>query len=115
MVRLVLGCILAVLPLAAGMGDIPHAEFKGRREALRKTVDGVIVLFGQRETNDEIYRFQQEPNFLYLSGWQEPGAILLLTPSKDALFLPHHDEHAERFLGKRTSAEDQSISAITGF
>jgi Xaa-Pro aminopeptidase len=115
MVRLVLGWILAVSPLSAGMGEITHTEYQARRAALRKALDGVIVLFGQRETNDEVFRFQQEPNFLYLSGWVEPGAILLVTPSKDALFLPHHDEHAERFLGKRTSAEDQDISATTGF
>jgi Xaa-Pro aminopeptidase len=115
MIRLALGWILAVSTCAAGIGEIPHSEYRARREALRKALDGVVVLFGQRETNDEIFRFQQEPNFLYLSGWVEPGAILLITPAKEALFLPHHDEHAERFLGNRTSAEDQNISATTGF
>ena len=33
----------------------------------------------------------------------------------DALFLPHHDERAERFLGKRTAAEDDNLSVTTGF
>ena len=115
MVRLVFGWILAVSALTAGMGEIPQAEYRARREALRKALNGVVVLFGQRETNDEIFRFQQEPNFLYLSGWVEPGAILLITPSKDGLFLPHHNERAERFLGKRASAEDHDTFAVTGF
>ena len=115
MVHLVLGWILAASILAAGTSEIPRDEYRTRRAALRKALDGVIVLFGQRESTDEIFRFEQEPNFFYLTGWMEPGAILLITPSKDALFLPHHDERAERFLGKRTAAEDQNISARTGF
>ena len=82
---------------------------------MRKSLDGVMVLFGQREGSDVVFHFQQEPNFYYLSGWMEPGAILLITPAEETLFLPHHDEHAERFLGKRSSAEDQNVHEVTGF
>lgn len=112
MARVVLCWILAASVLA---GEITRDEFRSRRAALTKTLGGVIVLFGQRESNDEIFRFEQEPNFFYLSGWTEPGAILLITPTTDALFLPHHDERAERFLGKRTAAEDDNLSVTTGF
>jgi Xaa-Pro aminopeptidase len=101
--------------LAATSAGVSQDEFRSRRAALRKNLDGAMVLFGQREGSDEIFRFGQEPNFYYLTGWSQPGAVLLLTPSTEALFLPHHNEHAERFLGKRSSAEDQNVREVTGF
>ncbi len=67
------------------------------------------------EAYDQVFRFEQEPNFYYLTGWSEPGAVLLLTPSDEILFLPRHDERAERYSGKRTSAEDADAHAVTGF
>ena len=116
MVRSAVSALLAGLNLlAAASGDISQDEFRSRRAALRKGLDGVMVLFGQREGSDEIFRFRQQPNVYYLTGWTQPGAILLLTPSKEELFLPHHNERAERFLGKRASAEDQNVHEVTGF
>ena len=86
------------------------------RAALRQSLDGgVLLLKGQAEAYDQVFRFQQEPNFYYLTGWSEPGAALLLTPSDEILFLPSHNEHAERYAGKRTSAEDADAHAVTGF
>ncbi len=70
---------------------------------------------GRLEGNDELYGFVQEPNFYYLTGWTEPGAILLLTPSRETLLLPHHDDRRERYTGKRGSAEDRNIASLTGF
>jgi Xaa-Pro aminopeptidase len=99
----------------ATSGDIRPDEFRSRRAALRKSLDGAMVLFGQREGSDVVFHFRQEPNFFYLTGWTEPGAILLITSTEETLFLPHHDEHAERFLGKRSSAEDQNAREVTGF
>src|SRR5271166_1840352 len=95
---LLLGLGLCALASAAPAtsGDVKPDEFRSRRAALRKSIEGAMVLFGQREGSDVVTQFQQEPNFYYLAGWTEPGAILLLTPSEETLFLPHHDEHAER-------------------
>ena len=75
----------------------------------------MLLLKGQTEGIDRIFRFAQEANFYYLTGWTEPGAVLLLTPSSDTLFLPSHNEHAERFSGKRSSATDSDARALTGF
>ena len=84
--------------------------------ALRHSLDdGVFLLKGQTEGYDPIFRFAQEPNFYYLTGWTEPGAVLLLTPSDEILFLPRHDQRAERYHGRRTSAEDADARAATGF
>jgi Xaa-Pro aminopeptidase len=94
----------------------PLDEFGARRAALRKSLDGgVLLLKGRAEAFDQTFRFEQDPNFYYLTGWSQPGAVLLLTPSDEILFLPRHDELAERYSGTRTSAEDGDVRKITGF
>ena len=98
-----------------GSPAIPTSEYKARRAALRKSLDGAIVLFGRTESPDEVYEFLQEPHFLYLTGWTEPGATLLLTVTEEILFLPPHDEKRERFTGKRSSAEDANARSVSGF
>lgn len=86
-----------------------------RRAALRKDIHGAVILFGRSEGNDDAYGFIQEPNFYYFTGWTEPGAILLMSPNDDTLFLPHHNERLEKYAGKRWSAEDQNVQAVAGF
>ena len=57
------------------------SDYQQRREELRKELkNGVTVLFGRslRDSSDLRSGFFQEPNFYYLTGWMEPGAILLL-------------------------------------
>ncbi len=105
------------LALAAFLqAKVPLDEFHARRTALRQKLDaGVLLLKGQTEGSDEIFRFQQEQNFYYLTGWSEPGAALLLTPAEEILFLPSHNERAERYAGRRTAADDPDARAVTGF
>ena len=114
MIRLFLAILLA--GAAAQSAKAPADEFRARRAALRGELDGgVLLLKGRAEAYDPVFRFQQDPNFYYLTGWSEPGAVLLLTPSDEILFLPHHDERVERYSGKRTSAEDADARTVTGF
>jgi len=116
MVRRVLAAVLLVAPLWLPLqAKLPLDEFKGRRANLRNSLDGVLVLFGRVEGRDEVFRVTEEPNFYYLTGWNQPGARLLITPTHELLFLPHHNERAERFQGRRSSAEDADIHALTGF
>jgi len=100
------------LPAPAKM---PPEEFRARRAALRQSLDGTLLLMGQTEGRDPLFGFAQEPNFYYLTGWTEPGAALLITPSREILLLPHHDPAAERYHGKRWSAEDPGVQSATGF
>ena len=94
----------------------PLDEFHARRVALRQSLDdGVLLLKGRVEAYDPIVRFEQDPNFYYLTGFAEPGAALLLTPQDEILFLPSHNERAERYSGKRTSAEDPDAHTLRGF
>ena len=60
----------------------PSAEYAARRTALRKTVDGPIVIFGYtgHEDASEVAVFFQEPHFYYLTGHDEPGAAMVLIP-----------------------------------
>jgi Xaa-Pro aminopeptidase len=111
---------VALLWLAAGVAawgavNVPRGEYRARRAELRKTLEGALVLFGAVEGPDEVFGFRQEPNFFYLTGWTEPGAILLMTPAGETLFVPRHNAHAEKFGGRRWSAEDKDVQPAAGF
>jgi Xaa-Pro aminopeptidase len=111
--RKVLAVAVLIAPLLAV--KMPLDEFRGRRANLRKALDGVMLMAARTEGRDETFRSDQEPNFYYLTGWTEPGARLLVTPSQEILFLPHHNERLEHYVGKRSSAEDSDVHAVTGF
>jgi Xaa-Pro aminopeptidase len=111
--RRFLAIALFIVPLVPA--KMPLDEFRARRANLRKSLDGVLLLAARTEGRDETFRSDQEPNFYYLTGWTEPGARLLVTPSLEILFLPHHNERLEHYVGKRSSAEDGDVHAVTGF
>jgi Xaa-Pro aminopeptidase len=111
--RRILALALLLAPLA--LPKMPLDEFRTRRANLRKGLDGVVLLASRTEARDEVFRVDQEPNFYYLTGWTDPGARLIITPSREILFLPHHDARREQFMGKRSSAEDSDARALTGF
>jgi Xaa-Pro aminopeptidase len=106
--------ILCALP-GAGQGS---SSYFARRAELRKALpNGVVVLFGRTESDSDDLRsgFYQEPNFYYLTGWIQPGAVLVIEPAGDMLFLPAKDPEAEKWTGLKASAQDKNIAAITGF
>ncbi len=113
MVRRVVCLWLALVPVF-GAGIAP-SEYKQRRAELRKTLDGVMVLFGADEPEDLHTSFFQETNFLYLSGWREPGAVMMLTRDEEILFLPPHDRQMEIFNGPKTAADDADAAERSGF
>jgi Xaa-Pro aminopeptidase len=100
--------------LGAAAGIAP-AEFAARRASLEKQLDGTLVLFGKTEAGEELDGFHQEPNFYYLTGWSEPGAVVLFTHTGATLFLPAHNEARERYTGRHASAEDAGVRERTGF
>src|ERR1700722_2287951 len=116
MVRKLLAVALLIAPLGLPVhAKMPLDEFKTRRVNLRSSLDGVLVLFGHVEGRDEVFRVAEKPNFYYVTGWTQPGARLLLTPTREVLFLPHHNKRVEHFQGRRSSAEDADVHALTGF
>jgi len=112
--------LLAARPSLAAPGP---QEYRARRAELStKLQNGVLVLFGHTEKGEENIRtgFFQESNFYYLTGWQEPGAILLLTPPQNdkpyaVLFLPRRNPEQEKWTGRKASSDDANISQLTGF
>lgn len=73
------------------------------------------MLFGAEEPEDLHVSFFQDTNFLYLSGWKEPGAVLMLTPKEEYLFLPPRNARTEIFTGRKLLAEDANAREKTGF
>ena len=111
--RLVLALVLTAAGLTAA--GIPPREYQERRAELRKSLDGVMVLFGAEDPDDLHTSFFQESNFLYLSGWREPGAIMLLTPQDEILFLPPRDRRLELYTGAKLDPTDPEAPKKTGF
>lgn len=94
------------------------AVYQTRRTELAKTApDGVIVLFGRpdRDSDDVRDGFFQDPNFYYLTGWKQPGAILLIEETRQVLFLPKHNLDREKWTGPRAAPDDSGIESLTGF
>jgi Xaa-Pro aminopeptidase len=118
--------LLFALPLAAAISP----EFAQRREKLRKDIpNGVLVLFGAKEGDDLHYGFFQDTNFYYLTGWEEPGAILVMTPEpekddpafakrsqlpREILFLPQRVPSEEKWTGRKLGPDDNNSSSATG-
>src|SRR5439155_3420364 len=124
--------LMGAAPAPAGDRHV-RGQYRARRIELRKSLrDGVIVLFGRGEQDEDLRTgFFQESNFYYLTGWQEPGAILLLAPLPDdaqapgyaarerlpreILFLPERNPDQEKWTGRKTAPDEQNIREITGF
>jgi Xaa-Pro aminopeptidase len=118
-----------VLPALAWERE-PLSVFHERRARLVRETggDGVIVLFGYRDADmaTSVTTFHQNENFYYLTGWNEPEAMMLLVPKapkpgatfeleKEILFIPAHDFREERWTGPKLGPDDADASARTGF
>jgi len=75
--------------------------FHARRQALMDSIgEGVAVLFSQGEETETGY--EADGDFWYLTGIDEPGAILMLSPGepyREMLFLKSRNPEAERWTG----------------
>jgi Xaa-Pro aminopeptidase len=113
------GFLIAFLA-AQGSLCAASAPYQHRREELRKALkNGITVLFGRsaRDSSDLRSGFFQEPNFYYLSGWMEPGAILLIASNepREILFVPRRDLDEEVWTGRKHGPDDPDIGKLTGF
>ena len=102
-----------------------------RARVVRDTADGVIVLFGYSEADvaASVTSFRQNEAFYYLTGWNEPDAMLLIVPKgaagsrrdlpaeidKETLFIPPRDYRTEKWNGPKLGPEDADATARTGF
>ncbi|RSK46445.1 aminopeptidase P family protein [Hymenobacter perfusus] len=93
---------------------------KQRRELLRQALPArsVAVLFAapvRNRANDVDFVYHQSPDFYYLTGYEEPEAVLVLfkepqtiqgqTGVTEALFVQPRDPKAEQWTGRRLGTE----------
>ncbi|MBT2558191.1 aminopeptidase P N-terminal domain-containing protein [Hymenobacter sp. ISL-91] len=113
-------------PTAATVGParltdaLSPAFHKQRRELLRQALPpgAVAVLFAapvRNRANDVNYIYHQNPDFYYLTGYQEPDAVLVLFREPqtlngqpgitEALFVQPRDARREQWNGRRLGTE----------
>lgn len=111
-------CLGALVCLQAAEPGISSQEYRQRRASLREALpDSLIVLFGatERENGELRTGFFQTPDFYYLTGWREPNAVLVITPSSETLLIPKRDAKQEQWTGPKLAPGDPSVQSETGF
>lgn len=106
--------------------QIPNSTYRSRRDKLVEELgkDAVAILYSapERTRNADIdYRYRQDDNFYYLTGFNEPNAILLLSGRgmavanlrdstridtvKEILFVQSRNPRFEQWTGRRFGPE----------
>jgi Xaa-Pro aminopeptidase len=119
--------LLACSTLLPALDKQPVADYRTRREALGKALNGgVAVLFAAQEPVLDFMPYRQDEDFYYLTGWNEPGAALLLQgpaaatsehPARtyrEILFLPSRNRRTELYTGAKLDAASPNVSTATG-
>ncbi len=118
--------VLLLSTFGAALERQTNADYRARREALGKKVNGVVVLFSKTEHLNDLYGFRQDDNFYYLTGQSEPvGALLIASateakgdtarPYTEIFFLPARNMTQEKWTGPKLGPENLDAPKITGF
>jgi Xaa-Pro aminopeptidase len=116
---------LSLAPLAHSLEKQSASVYHARRVALSaKLHGGVAVLFAAEEPALDFMPYRQDSDFYYLTGWNEPGAALMIvadaehaTPArtyKEILFLPTRNPVMERYTGAKLGAESPDAAQTAG-
>jgi Xaa-Pro aminopeptidase len=125
---LILSFPTAVLaPALPALDRQPTADYHARRTHLSESLNqGVAILFAAEEPLTDFTPYRQDSDFYYLTGWNEPGAALLIEAPADAddihsarayreiLFLPTRNLRNERYTGPKLDASSPDAPHITG-
>jgi len=107
---------LAFTPLLA-IEKEPLGEYKSRRDRLAARIKGNVLVL-RAAPDQELVKYQQERNFYYLTGFDQPGASLLLDaasdPPQEFLFLPERNPGTERWTGPKLGPGAEAVK-ISGF
>ena len=112
-----LSFIVASIPFVTADAQIPASEYEQRRATLAARLDdGVLIARGAEEPVLDYNAFFQSPNFLYLTGYREPAATLVMTKrGSDArwtLFVQKKVPAVEVWSGQRNGAS--GATKLTG-
>jgi Xaa-Pro aminopeptidase len=127
---------LAWLALGAGLSFLfpsalqaldkqPASVYRARRVALAGELKGgIAILFAAEEPLLDFTPYRQDSDFYYLTGWNEPGAALVIVSGapqassariyKEILFLPSRDPHMETYTGAKMDAETPGVAQTAG-
>ncbi len=117
--------LLALVPLASltqALEKQPSALYHARRQALADRLQGgVAILFAAPEPVLDFMAYRQDSDFYYLTGWNEPGAALVVIgadggsqPYKEILFLPTRNLRTEKYTGVKMDADTPGVAEATG-
>ena len=122
-----LACALFALlaPLAHSLEKQPSSVYRARRAALAAKLNGgVAILFAAPEPVLDFMPYRQDEDFYYLTGWNEPGAALIVVagapqaPSPRAyaefLFLPTRDLRLEKYTGVKLDSATPGAAQKAG-
>jgi Xaa-Pro aminopeptidase len=91
------------------IGPISQERLAERRARFQaRLAEGVAIVAGAkpaRRSNDVDYVFRQSSDLWYLTGFEEPDAIALLTPERFLLFVQPREPAAEIWTGRRAGTE----------
>ena len=128
-----LGFVLTAGSSAYGLESVPKAEYRTRRVALSERLKGgAAVVFAATEPVLDFMPYRQDADFYYLTGWNEPGAALLVigpgpetttrlgdvVPAhgyREVLFLPARNLVTEKYTGLKMDATTPGAAGATGF
>lgn len=91
-----------------------QAEYRQRREQLMAKIGSGTAIFGSAPMavmhNDVEYTYRQESDFYYLTGFNEPNAVIVLAPHhpehKFILFVQPKEREKEIWTGYRVGVDD---------
>ena len=115
------GCIACILS-AHSLEKQPASAYHARRAALGVSLrGGVALLFAAPEPVLDFMPYRQDSDFYYLTGWNEPGAALMVIgagdsaqPYKEILFLPTRNLRIELYTGVKMDAATAGVAQATG-
>ena len=119
--------ILCASQAGAGLARQPLSEYKARRHALADRLHGgFALLFGASDPPLEYMSFRQDEDFYYLTGWNDPGAALLIFPAvpatdghpaqdyREIMLLPERNLRLELYTGEKLAGESPDAPRVTG-
>lgn len=124
---------LFVAPFLHALEKQSAAVYRARRVALAgKLHGGIAVLFAAEEPQLDLYPYRQDEDFYYLTGWNEPGAALLIVAASEPpssassvepearrsyteiLFLPTRNLRLEKYTGVKLDAATPGAAQAAG-
>jgi Xaa-Pro aminopeptidase len=117
--------LVASAPSANCLEKQPAATYHARRVALaQKLQGGAAIFFAAEEPLLDFMPYRQNEDFYYLTGWNEPGAALMIVADAptaaqprtyhETLFLPSRNLRMEKYTGVKLDAATPNAARSAG-